>query len=69
MGRYKGILMDADDTLFDFQSANHAAVNHMMDELGYVHPDRYEQYEAINLACWRALEQGTMTQEILKTSR
>lgn len=69
MARYRGILMDADDTIFDFQSANRAAVGALLDEIGYMHPDRYEQYEAINLACWRALEQGTLTPEALKTSR
>ena len=67
--RYRAILMDADDTLFDFQTGNRAAVNRMMDELGYHHPERFEQYEVINQACWRALEQGTMTQAQLQTAR
>lgn len=67
--RYKAILMDVDDTLFDFQAGNRRAVNRLMDELGYFHPDRYDQYEEINLACWRALEQGKMTQARLQTER
>ncbi len=67
--RYRGILMDADDTLFDFQAGNRRAVNQLMDEIGYYHPDRYDQYETINLACWRALEQGLMTNARLQTAR
>ena len=67
--RYRGILMDADDTLFDFQAGNRRAVNRLMDEIGYFHPDRYDQYEAINLACWRALEQGLMTNAQLQSAR
>ena len=40
--RYKAILFDNDDTLMDFQAGNRIAVNQLMDELGYFHPDRYE---------------------------
>ena len=67
--RYKAVLMDVDDTLFDFQAGNRRAVDRLMDEIGYFHPDRYDQYEQINLACWRALEQGRMTQAQLQTAR
>ena len=56
--RYKAILFDNDDTLMDFQAGNRIAVNRLMDELGYFHPDRYEQYQAVNHACWAALERG-----------
>ncbi len=67
--RYRGILMDADDTLFDFQACNRRAVNQLMDEIGCFHPDRYDRYETINRACWRALEQGRMTNARLQTAR
>lgn len=67
--RYKAILFDIDDTLMDFQTGNRRAVNRLMDELGYCHPERYDQYEAINLACWRALEKGLMTQNQLRLAR
>ena len=67
--RYKGILMDADDTLFDFQAGNRNAVNLLMDEIGYFHPERYDQYEAVNRACWAELEQGKLTQGELRTER
>ena len=67
--RYRGILMDADETLFDFRTGNRRAVNQLMDELGYFHPRRFDQYEEINLACWRALEKGLMTNAQLQTAR
>lgn len=67
--RYKAVLFDNDDTLMDFQSGNRNAVNQLMDELGYLHPQRYDQYEAINKECWAALERGEMTQGQLRQER
>ena len=67
--RYRAILFDVDDTLLDFQTGNRNAVNQLMDELGYYAPDRYDQYEAINLKCWRELEAGLLTQNQLKLAR
>ena len=67
--RYKAVLFDVDDTLLDFQTGNRNAVNQLMDELGYFDPDRYDQYEAINLKCWQALEAGLLTQNQLKLAR
>ncbi len=37
--RYKLILFDNDDTLMDFQAGNRNAVDRLMDEVGYFHPD------------------------------
>lgn len=67
--RYRAVLFDVDDTLLDFQTGNRNAVNRLMDELGYDDPDRYDQYEAINLKCWRELEAGLLTQNQLKLAR
>ena len=67
--RYKVILFDNDDTLMDFQTGNRNAVSGLLDEAGYRHPERYAQYEEINLACWAALERGEMTQEQLRVER
>ena len=67
--RYRAILFDNDDTLMDFQAGNRAAVGRLMDELGYTDPDRYEQYERVNLECWAALEQGLLTQGQLRLAR
>lgn len=67
--RYRAILFDIDDTLMDFQTGNRRAVEQLMDELGYRHPDRYDRYESINLECWARLEEGLMTQQQLKLER
>ena len=67
--RYKRILLDADDTLFDFQAGNRKAVAELMDELGLASPTAFDEYQAINHACWQALERGEMTQGVLHVER
>ncbi len=67
--KYKLILFDNDDTLMDFQAGNRNAVSRLLDEFGYLHPDRYEQYEAVNKECWAELEQGKMEQSRLRLER
>lgn len=66
---YKLILLDIDDTLFDFQAGNRNAVAELMAELGLSSPTVFDEYQAINHACWEALERGEMTQEILHVER
>ncbi len=67
--RYKRILLDLDDTIFDFQQGNRNAVNELMAELNLSSPTVFDEYQAINHACWEALERGEMTQEILHVER
>lgn len=67
--RYKRILLDLDDTIFDFQQGNRNAVNALTAELGLSSPTVFDEYQAINHACWAALERGEMTQEILHVER
>ena len=67
--RYKGILFDLDMTLFDFDAGNRIAVGRLLDEVGYAAPNRYEEYEAINRACWQALERGEISQGELRALR
>lgn len=67
--RYKRILMDIDDTLFDFPTGNRRAVGRLMEELGLSSPTIYDEYQAINHACWEALERGEMTQDVLHVER
>ena len=67
--RYKRILMDVDDTLFDFPTGNRRAVEQLMAELGLSSPTIFEEYQAINHACWEALERGEMTQVVLHVER
>ena len=67
--RYSLILMDADDTIFDFQTGNRRAVGLLMDELGLGSPTVFDEYQQINHACWQALERGEMDQETLHVER
>ena len=67
--RYKRILLDADDTIFDFQAGNRRAVAALMAELGLSSPTVFDEYQAINHACWEALERGEMDQAELHVER
>jgi len=67
--KYKCILMDIDDTIFDFPTSNRNAIAALMDELGLASPTVYEEYEVINKACWKALEMGEMDQGTLHVER
>lgn len=67
--RYKRILLDADDTIFDFQAGNRRAVAELMAELGLCSPTVFDEYQAINHACWEALERGEMDQAELHVER
>ena len=67
--RYERILLDADDTLFDFQAGNRRAVAELMDGLGLASPTVFDEYQTINHACWQALERGEMTQAVLHVER
>jgi len=67
--RYKLILLDVDDTIFDFQAGNRNAVNELAAELGLSSPTVFDEYQVHNHACWEALERGEMTQEILHVER
>jgi len=67
--RYKCILMDIDDTLFDFIPGNQNAIAQLMDELGLASPTVFDEYQAINHECWKALERGEMDQATLHVER
>lgn len=67
--KYKCVLMDIDDTLFDFMPGNRNAISALMDELGLSSPTVFEEYQSINHACWQALERGEMNQDILHVER
>lgn len=67
--RYQAILIDADDTLFDFQAAERRAIASVLAYLRIDDPGAPDAYHAINEACWRDLERGKLTQEELKVRR
>lgn len=69
--KYKVILFDADETLFDFKKAEKEAFKNTMIDFGIDYDESYHfnTYEEINSAIWKELEQGLITQEKLKTER
>lgn len=70
MKKYTTLLMDADDTVFDFHKAERQAFFEMAAELGLTCDDSlYARYSEINLAHWKMLERGEITKQALLTAR
>lgn len=68
--RYDIVLLDADETIFDFKRAEDHSIRLLMQSYGVTPTkDLVSQYSAINLALWKALERGEMTREKLKVLR
>ena len=70
MKKYKYLLFDADNTLFDFDRAEHDAFL-MLDALcpGAFTEATYSAYHEINRNVWHMLERGEITKNELKTER
>jgi 2-haloacid dehalogenase len=67
--RYKGVFLDADDTLFDFQQGERIASMRVMAFLGVTDPEAPDVYKKINADMWRQLEKGLLNQAQLKVRR
>ena len=68
--RFDIVLLDADETIFDFKRAEAHSLRKSMEEFGYTFsPERLKCYSEINLACWKALERGELSRERLTTLR
>ena len=69
--KYKVLIFDADETLFDFKKAEKEAFKNSMLELDIEYDENYHfaTYKEINTAIWKELEEGLITQEKLKTER
>lgn len=64
MKRYSILLLDADDTVFDFGAAEQRAFYETMEWAGITaDAEMHKTYSAINDRHWKALEQGEMTRE------
>lgn len=67
---YKYILMDADNTLYDFNSAEKQALFEAMSEYGVeITEEDYDIYHKINESHWKKLEMRETTRERLKVER
>lgn len=70
MMRYKYLLFDADDTLFDFPKASSRAFESMCraHEIPYT-PEIYRLYHEINLELWAAFDRGEAAKEFVTLER
>ena len=67
---YDIILLDADETLFDYSRAERVALEHTCEAFGAPFDSRVlEQYHQINDALWKQFEQGAVTQDALRVRR
>jgi 2-haloacid dehalogenase len=69
--KYRGFLIDADNTLFDFDRAERSA---LLETLRYhgvrrVPRDVHRRYHQINERLWREFEAGRISQTVLRTER
>ncbi len=70
MGQYKAFLLDADDTLLDFQASEREAVKKVFEKLGLSADDSVvAQYAAINKELWLAHERGEITKQMIWDQR
>lgn len=68
--RFDIVLLDADETVYDFKLAEKTAVSHTLERFGVTPTDEVvTRYSAINLSCWKALERGELSREDLKPTR
>lgn len=68
--KYKYILFDADNTLFNFSAGEYNSFRAMCVACGFEFTeDGYKTYSAINDSLWKRLEKGGITVEFLKTER
>ncbi len=70
MKSYRYLLLDADNTLFDFNRAEEAAFHAAFSALGlFADAEIYARYHEINDELWRKLEKKEVTRDRLKTLR
>lgn len=70
MRSYTNILIDLDETIFDFKMAEHLAFDHTMDKFGVPNSKELEEYYTeVNLSLWKALERKEVTKEVLRPLR
>lgn len=70
MRRYDFVLLDADNTLFDFDRAEHEALKRALEERGYpFNGDTEALYLSINRALWEAFDRGEAEQKWLVVER
>ena len=60
----KHVLLDLDDTVFDFKRSEHIAICDTLRHFGVEPTEQItERYSEINKECWKALEEGLLSRE------
>lgn len=67
--RYAAILLDADETLFDFRAGEAIALRETLRAIDLSGEEAEAAYRRCNEACWRALERGEINQAQLRIRR
>ena len=68
--RYRFLLFDADNTLFDFTAGERAALTEAFEICGVpLFPGMLETYSVYNEDCWRRLERGELSKKELVSLR
>jgi len=67
---YRYLLFDLDNTILDFTLAAKHALKKAFFEFGVPDlPEYIDQYHEVNNACWKAYENGKLSQEVLRYER
>ena len=68
--KYTTLLMDADDTIFDFEKCEYGALKNALMDCGYEFSDEVcRQFSSINAALWKKFEKGSITRAELRVKR
>jgi len=68
--KFKIVLADADETIFDFQKSEYVAFKMTLNSFGKDCNDQeFKVYSDINARLWKELEKGTLSREELKVKR
>ncbi|MCP4535587.1 MAG: noncanonical pyrimidine nucleotidase, YjjG family [Chloroflexi bacterium] len=68
--KYKWLLLDADNTLFDYDKAEATALQRTFEQFGHKFEPAYAKaYRRINHKIWLQFEQGQISQDRLRTRR
>ncbi len=68
--KYTTLLMDADDTIFDFPKCEHEALKNALTDYGYEFTEEVNEcFSRINAALWKKFEIGQITRAELRVRR
>ena len=68
--KYTTLLIDADDTIFDFPKCEYNALKNTLESYGLVFSDKiHENFSEINTALWKKFEMNKITRSDLRVRR